>query len=146
MSTCQYVKFPTYIYVLHSRYIPTNPWLSHDCSSVRPAALDDKRCPLVRARTGCAKTEADRPLLSFQVLLRACLDQIEQMLREFTEEHASSIPGRDAPGATSRERNVNYSKAETPTDVREVHFWRQVWGCGWGVWWSCRYCPLREAN
>ena len=57
------------------------------------------------------------PLLS-QDLLRSCLDQIEEMCRQFAQEQAS----RGATGATPIDRALKHNKAETPTDVREVHF------------------------
>ncbi|XP_037071241.1 G1/S-specific cyclin-D2-like [Pollicipes pollicipes] len=53
-------------------------------------------------------------------LLRSCLDQIEETIREFTEEHANNAAG--SSGATSSDENTKYSMAETPTDVTEVHF------------------------
>ncbi|XP_043199174.1 G1/S-specific cyclin-D3-like isoform X1 [Amphibalanus amphitrite] len=54
-------------------------------------------------------------------LLRGCLDQIEEMIREFTAEQnsrAAAAPGSDPAADLSGE----YQTAETPTDVREVHF------------------------
>ena len=56
------------------------------------------------------------PLL--QDLLRNCMDQIEEMIREFAEEQAD----RGDSGASPTDQAAKHSKAETPTDVREVHF------------------------
>ena len=46
------------------------------------------------------------------------MDQIEEMIRQFAEEQAN----RSANAATSIEQAMKHSQAETPTDVREVHF------------------------
>ena len=66
--------------------------------------------------------KADLRIFSFQDLLRGCLDQIEQMISEFTDEHASSLAARDAHGATSMLDGTSCIKAATPTDVSQVHF------------------------
>ncbi|XP_037070632.1 G1/S-specific cyclin-D3-like [Pollicipes pollicipes] len=51
-------------------------------------------------------------------LLRSCLDQIEETIREFAEEQAN----RGSIGATSSDQTLKHSQVETPTDVLEVHF------------------------
>ena len=52
-------------------------------------------------------------------MLRGCLDQIEEMILEFTAEQSSRAA---AGGDPSSELSGDYHTAETPTDVREVHF------------------------
>jgi len=51
-------------------------------------------------------------------LLRSCLDQIEETIREFAEEQAN----RAAHSPTSSEQTPKHSQAYTPTDVRDVEF------------------------
>ena len=53
-----------------------------------------------------------------QDLLQSCMEEIEEMIREFAQEQVN----RGASGATSSDRAVKHSKAETPTDVCKVHF------------------------
>ena len=71
----------------------------------------------------CLTADYDSPHLTIrslllQDLLRGCLDQIEEMIREFTAEQAS----RSAAAASDSDLPGEYHTAETPTDVREVHF------------------------
>ena len=52
--------------------------------------------------------------------MRGCLDQIEEMILEFTAEQTSRAAAAGADPAA--ELSGEYHTAETPTDVREVHF------------------------
>ena len=77
-------------------------------------------CLLCRARVLCRVSVLTACLSVRQDLLRGCLDQIEEMILEFTAEQTSRAAAAGADPAS--ELAGEYHTAETPTDVREVHF------------------------